>query len=108
MSIKDRFSDEKLKIFALIDLHPKKMKLMECQAFMKTLEVISEMYGSLLDNFEEQALSWYELWQDKQLENDMEPIDILNSETFYPAVCMGIQIAITLPATSCSVERSFR
>lgn len=108
MSIKDRFSDEKLKIFALFDLHPKKMKLMDRQAFMKTLKVISEMYGSLLDNFEEQALSWYELWQDKPLENDMKLIDILDYETFYPAVCMAIQIFITLPATSCSVERSFR
>jgi len=108
MSIKDRFSDEKLKIFAVFDLHPKKIKLMDRQKFMKTLEVISEMYGSLLDNFKEQGLSWYELRQDKPLKNDMELIDILDYETFYPSVCMAIKIAINLPATSCSVERSFR
>jgi len=78
MSINDRFYDEKLKIFALFDLHPKKIKLLDSQAFMNTLEDISQMYGSLLDNFEEQALSWYELWQDKPLENDMELIDILD------------------------------
>jgi len=108
ISIKDRFSDEKLKIFALFDLHPKKIKYMNRQTFMKTLKVISQVYGSLLENFEEQALSWYELWQDKPLENDMKLIDILDYETFYPAVCMAIRIAITLPATLCSVERSFR
>ncbi|CAI6354384.1 unnamed protein product [Macrosiphum euphorbiae] len=37
----------------------------------------------------------------------MELIDILDSEQFYPAVCMAIQIVISLPVTSCSVERSF-
>ncbi|KAL4103954.1 hypothetical protein QTP88_019271 [Uroleucon formosanum] len=37
----------------------------------------------------------------------MELIDILDYETFYPSVCMAIKIAITLPVTSCSVERSF-
>jgi len=44
MSIKDRFFDEKLKIFALFDLHIKTIKHMECQAFKKILEVISQMY----------------------------------------------------------------
>lgn len=81
---------------------------MNRQAFMKTLEVINQVYGSLLENFEEQALSWYELWQEKPLENDMKLIDILDYETFYPAVCMVIRIAIILPTTSCSRERSFR
>jgi len=52
---------------------------------MMTLEVISQVYECLLNNFEEQALSWYELWQDKQLENDMELINIIDYETFYPA-----------------------
>ncbi|XP_025191772.1 zinc finger MYM-type protein 1-like [Melanaphis sacchari] len=103
----NRFSDEKLKIFALFDLHPKKIKYMNRQTFMKTLKVICQVYGSILENFEEQALSWYELWQDKPLENDMKLIDILDYETFYPVVCIAIRISITLPATSCSVERSF-
>ncbi|CAI6344474.1 unnamed protein product [Macrosiphum euphorbiae] len=37
----------------------------------------------------------------------MKLIDILDYATYYPAVCQAIQIAITLPVTSCSVERSF-
>lgn len=81
---------------------------MNRQAFMKTLEVVSQVYGSLLENFEEQALSWYELWQGKPLENDMKLIVILDYETFYQAVCLAIRISITLPVTSCSVERYFR
>lgn len=62
MSIKERFSDEKLKIFALFDLHPKKMKHINRQAFTKTLEVISQVYESLLENFEEQSVVFIVVW----------------------------------------------
>lgn len=108
MSLKDRFSDEKLKIFTLYNLHPKKMKLMSDQKFIESIEVICTLYGSLLDNFKEQALSWYDLWKNKEVEPTMKLIDTLDYATYYPAVCQAIQIAITLPVTSCSVERSFR
>lgn len=108
MSLKDRFSDEKLKIFTLYNLHPKKMKLMSDQQFAESVEFICTLYGSLLDNFKEQALSWYDLWKKKEVESTMKLIDILDYATYYPAVCQAIQIAITLPVTSCSVERSFR
>jgi hypothetical protein len=108
MSLKDRFSDEKLKIFTLYNLHPKKMKLMSDQQFAESVDFICTLYGSLLDNFKEQALSWYDLWKKKEVESTMKLIDILDYATYYPAVCQAIQIAITLPVTSCSVERSFR
>jgi hypothetical protein len=51
MSLKDRFSDEKLKIFTLHNLHPKKMKLMSDQQFAESVEFICNLYGSLLDSF---------------------------------------------------------
>jgi len=37
MSLKDRFSDEKLKIFTLYNLNPKKMKLMSDQQFAESV-----------------------------------------------------------------------
>lgn len=84
------------------------MKLMSDQKFIESIEVICTLYGSLLDNFKEQALSWYDLWKNKEVEPTMKLVDILDYPTYYPAVCQAIQIAITLPVTSCSVERSFR
>jgi len=45
-------------MFILFDLHPKIIKHMNRQAFMKTLEVIGKVYGLLLQNFEEQLTSF--------------------------------------------------
>lgn len=108
ISIKERFFDEKLKMFALFHLHPKKMKHMQREKFLKTIELISTVYASLLDNFEKQSHSWYDFWKNITVEPSMTLYDILDYITYYPAVCNAIKIAITLPVTSCSVERSFR
>ncbi|CAI6377255.1 unnamed protein product [Macrosiphum euphorbiae] len=83
------------------------MKLTSDQKFIESIEVIYTLYGSLLDNFKEQALSWYDLWKNKEVEPTMKLIDILDYAKYYPVVCQAIQIAITLPVTSCSVEPSF-
>jgi len=64
MSISDRFSDENLKSFLLFNLHPKKMIQMNIEEFgeVVNLNSINNLYRSLLDNFEEEAITWYEIW----------------------------------------------
>lgn len=108
MSINDRFSDENLKAFSLFSLHPKKMKKMSIQEFSKVVKSINHLYGPLLDNFEEEAITWYEFWLRKPCDPSTQLIDLLEICKYYPAVKKALEIAISLPATSCSVERTFR
>lgn len=108
MSISDRFSDENLKSFLLFNLHPKIMIKMNIEEFSEVVKSINNLYGPLLDNFEEEAITWYEIWLKKPCDPNTQIIDLLEESKYYPAVNTALQIAITLPATSCSVERTFR
>lgn len=112
MSINDRFSDEKSKSFSLFHLHPEKIKNMDCAQYEKVIENVIGVYGNILDNFKEEAFSWYQMWKNRALteaDTNMELIDLLrHSSTYFPSVTTAIKIALTLPATTCSAERSFR
>ncbi|KAL4120845.1 hypothetical protein QTP88_013461 [Uroleucon formosanum] len=108
MSISDRFSDENVKSFSLFNLHPKIMIKMNIEEFSEVVKSINSLYGPLLDNFEEEAITWYEMWLKKTCDPNTQIIDLLEESKYYPAVNTALQIAITLPATSCSVERTFR
>lgn len=108
ISIKERFSDENLKAFSLFNLHPLKMKKMSLQEFNEVVKSIYNIYEPLLENFEEEAITWYQLWLKKSSESNFQFIDLLEHSKHFPSVNTALQIAITLPATSCSVERTFR
>ncbi|KAL4112857.1 hypothetical protein QTP88_016577 [Uroleucon formosanum] len=107
MSISDRFSDENVKSFSLFNLHRKIMIKMNIEEFSEVVKSINSLYGPLLDNFEEEAITWYEIWLKKTCDPNTQIIDLLEESKYYPAVNTALQIAITLPATSCSVERTF-
>ena len=65
-----------------------------------------------LDNFVLEAITWYDMWK-----NTNPPIPIspdltleeltINHCPFYPAIRHALLIALTLPSTTCTVERSF-
>ena len=64
------------------------------------------MYG--IDNLVEEALAWYDVQKHKPLnDNSLGMIELVKQITLFPAVRKAILIALTLPATSCTVERSF-
>ena len=56
-------------------------------------------------------MNWYDFWcteqQSKEIKGDLKLIDVLTSTDFFPAVRHALLIALTLPATTCTVERSF-
>ena len=65
-----------------------------------------EMYG--IDNLIEEALAWYDVQKHKPLDdNSLGMIELVKQTTLFPAVRKAILITLTLPATSCTVERSF-
>lgn len=59
------------------------------------------------DNLVERAEAWYDDRKHKPLDdNSLGLIEQVKQTILFPAVCMAILIALTLSATSCSVERS--
>ena len=56
----------------------------------------------------EDVLAWYDVQKHKPLDdNSLGMIELVKQTTLFPAVRKAILIALTLPATSSTVERSF-
>ena len=103
-SMEDRFGENNAPYFNLFALHPKEMKNIDRVNFKSIVMSIMEMYS--LDNFEQEALVWYDIYSKKEM-NDTSMIELLNMSGMFPAVCKALAIALSLPATTCTVERSF-
>ncbi|KAK2176088.1 hypothetical protein NP493_684g00030 [Ridgeia piscesae] len=62
------------------------------------------MYG--IDNLVEEALAWNDVQKHKPLDdNSLGMFELVKQTTMFPAVRKAILIALTLPATSCTVGR---
>lgn len=113
-SLKSRFSNAHQESFQLFKLHPKAMKPLKKEEYEESMIKIGEKYSKFLDNFKDQSNVWYDLWKNTQMDDEelekMHLIDILHHEHcfFLPAVAKAIQIALCLPPTTCTIERSFR
>jgi hypothetical protein len=104
-SLESRFSDENRPHFSLFQLQPRQMLKLQRTDFKRVISEINSLYT--IDNFAEESLSWYDMWQEDSVDLDVQLIDLINHCTFFPAVRQAILLALTLPATSCTVERSF-
>lgn len=105
-SLKTRFSDENTTQFSLLTLQPMKMASLNRHDFKEKMNSINNVYQ--IDNFEIEAMNWFDLWSTRDDQKDEELVDILSAtQHFFPAVREAILIALTLPATTCTVERSF-
>ena len=90
-------------IFAL---HPREMQQTERDEFKHIVSSVKERYG--IDNLVEEALAWYDVQKHKPLDdNSLGMIELVKQTTMFPAVRKAILIALTLLATSCTVERYF-
>lgn len=113
-SIRNRFSSTHEKAFSLMQLHPANMRKLDNSAFLAIAEDIQNLYGGLLHNFIAEATTWYEMMKTNDANNAVlnesvvEYADLIAQATpFYPAVCEAIKIGLTIPATTCSIERTF-
>ena len=108
-SLQIRYSSTQDKAFSLLQLHPKEMSKLDKSSFLTVLEDINSLYGDILPNFISDATTWYEMWKNKNIANEITDCMSLIEEAtkFYPAVSEALKIAMTLPATTCSIERSF-
>jgi hypothetical protein len=113
-SLDVRFSEHNKPAYSLLNIHPLQMMKVTKEQFMIQARNISEFCE--IDNFCEQTSTWYDLWQNRQrLKSDsvcetfeeMDLIGLLDHATLFPAIQQAIRIALALPATTCTIERSF-
>ena len=65
---------------------------------------INDVYP--LENFPVEAMTWYDYWS-ALTQKPANINDVLLKTNFYPANKDALIILVTLPATTCTVERSF-
>nr|CAB3267958.1 zinc finger MYM-type protein 1-like [Phallusia mammillata] len=104
-SLEIRFGDSNKPYFNIFKLHPKEMQQTERGEFKHIVLSVKEMYG--IDNLVEESLAWYDLQRHMPLSSSLGMIELVKHTNMFPAVRKAILIALTLPATSCEVERSF-
>ncbi|KAG0413679.1 hypothetical protein HPB47_009175 [Ixodes persulcatus] len=83
------------------------MKHLSRVEFAVLADELQGFYG--IENFKEEGISWYEMWLNRT--GDCSEISypelLLQAKTFFPAVANAIEVALALPVTTCTVERSF-
>lgn len=103
-SLKHRFPDQNNVAYSLLELHPTNMKNIARSSFTKHIREVEQFYG--IENLSAEAECWYELWSTRVCDKTF--LDLLEDcKDFFPAVAQAIEICLVLPATTCSVERSF-
>ena len=69
------------------------------------------IYEYNIENFDAESKTWYEMWSNKSLDPQVKSrdgmLDLLKDAEYFPAISNAILIALTLPVTTCTVERSF-
>ncbi|XP_031327228.1 52 kDa repressor of the inhibitor of the protein kinase-like [Photinus pyralis] len=104
-SITSLFEETNTPAFALSLLHPKFVTSTEQSHLMAQLKSAEQFYG--IENHCEETDTWLHYWKSKTIPADMTLHDALAETEFFPAVAKGIIIFMTLPPTTCTVERSF-
>ena len=117
-SLAARFRDDNTVPYSLLALHPHQMTSIDKATFILTAKRIEELYG--FDNFTQESCTWYDLWKNRQTTKlptertgagaaDMDLAEVIQhaTPTLFPAVNAALNTALALPASTCSVERSF-
>ncbi|XP_025192119.1 zinc finger MYM-type protein 1-like [Melanaphis sacchari] len=103
--IKERFEKSNSVAFSLQHLHPALFIKMKKQEYTESVANIYKFYK--IENLLAKSESWYSLWQKKDCRS-MDIIDLLeHSNIFFPSITIALEIFLSLPATSCTAERSF-
>jgi len=109
MQLKLRFSDENSVAHSLLNLHPNNMKKTQNDEFKNMVVEINNFYE--IDNLVEECMLWYNVWKNRNISQseikNISFISLLDEANSYPAVHVALTIALTLPVTTCSIERTF-
>lgn len=102
----------------MLRLHPTQMLKITKNTFLSEAKQLQEMYD--IDNLIAECDTWYDLWMNRQTIyqstacegqgdawSNMDLIKVLDHTNFFPGIRHAINIALALPATTCTIERSF-
>lgn len=109
-SLKTRFPQENLPAFSLFVLHPQRMLGLPLEEVRNKMKSAADFYN--LDTLQDEVELWYSLWRNKDLPlPELEKLELAEvvkeAATFFPSIEEALTIALTLPCTTSSVERSF-
>ena len=109
-SLKSRFSETNTSAFTLYKLHPAQLEKANRSEYKALVQTIQQFYS--FDNFEQEAMSWYDMQKQEllsQSENleELDFIDLVRHIEIYAAIRQAFITLLTLPATTCTVERLF-
>ena len=107
-SLQIRFSPENRFTFSLCALHPSYLLHHTKEEYFNEIDQICKHYK--IDNFKLDAATWFELGSKRLQERSTTPEgleSLLNDTELFPSIRQAILIALTLPVTTCTVERSF-
>ena len=105
---KSRFSETNIPAFTLYKLHLTQLEKGNRSEYKALVQTIQQFYS--FDNFEQEAMSRCDmqkqglLSQSENLEK-LDLIDLVRDIELYPAVSQAFITLLTLPATTCKVER---
>lgn len=110
IALNDRFPNENLPAYSLLSLHPHNMLNTTIEEAKSKINISAEFYS--IENLECEIEIWKNYWMEKKLDgNTLKNLDlceVLNeANTFFPSIKKALIIAITLPCTTCTIERSF-
>lgn len=104
-----RFFEGQSEAYKLFDFLPKRINDLDKEAYTDSVQSVSTMYD-FQNNVSTEADIWYDTckmndeWMNKNLE---EVYDTESVRLFYPSIHNILKIILTLPPTTCTVERSF-
>lgn len=110
LSLKERFAPVNLPAFSLFSLHPFNMLDKTKEEMIQQIKNFNEFYG--VDNLEHEIELWRATWREKSMpRTELEKLDLCQlleeTQTFFPSIRKTLLIALALPCTTCTIERSF-
>ncbi|XP_068127350.1 52 kDa repressor of the inhibitor of the protein kinase-like [Hyperolius riggenbachi] len=110
-SLDNRFGEQNRVNFSLFALCPAQMSKMNRLDFATHIMEVNKVYE--IENLNTEALTWFDMWSNKNIAKNTENVlkdglaGLLTYTDLFPAVREALLIALTLPVTTCTVERSF-
>ncbi|CAI6358162.1 unnamed protein product [Macrosiphum euphorbiae] len=108
-SLESRFTQSNEIPFKISNLHPSEVIKLSKSDFICTLKNINDLYN--IDNLIEEGNTWYDYWNitenSTKFNEECNISYYLKDCQFFPSVKKCIMIYMTIPPTTCTIERSF-
>uniref|UniRef100_A0A6P7FG72 Uncharacterized protein LOC114329098 n=1 Tax=Diabrotica virgifera virgifera TaxID=50390 RepID=A0A6P7FG72_DIAVI len=102
LALKTRFSKEHEVAFSLFNILPKNIKSLDVKSFAIK---VGNLYN--IENLESELNIWREYLSQSQIAENITIEDLIQHCKFFPAIKDSCILLLTLPCTTCTIERSF-